>query len=217
MNFQAHHSAVAAAVALADAEEKGEKLHSQAVAEIPNAVQMRKKNYGITELRRQAAVAPQSGNMVQHQQRPRSAIIEHSNNHQHQSNHSNDSNGRGDVHFGGSSSITQQRRPAPTRKPRPMSSVLIAPIECNPQCFYCLVEASNLCNWCREVYYCGPNHYQIHRWKSKCWPFKVKGMYVVHYANLYDHFFSLIQQNIRYYSLLFFCYLLQSIQKKENV
>ena len=36
-------------------------------------------------------------------------------------------------------------------------------------------EAKQLCNWCREVYYCGPNHYQMHRGNSRCLPFKAKG------------------------------------------
>ena len=70
---------------------------------------------------------------------------------------------------------TQQNVPFQKRKPRPASMALIAPVETRPECFYCLQEATHLCNWCRSVYYCDPGHYQMHRCHSKCWPFKVKG------------------------------------------
>ncbi len=40
-------------------------------------------------------------------------------------------------------------------------------------CFYCGEAAELLCNWCRSVFYCGQNHYQYHRHRSKCYPFKI--------------------------------------------
>ena len=73
------------------------------------------------------------------------------------------------------SNSTQPIQTLPKRKPRPASMALIAPIDTQPQCFYCMEEAAHLCNWCRVAYYCGPSHYNIHRCHSKCWPFKVKG------------------------------------------
>ena len=42
-------------------------------------------------------------------------------------------------------------------------------------CFYCGKHANHLCNWCRSVYYCCPEHYKHHRNKSKCYPFRIAG------------------------------------------
>ena len=131
LNPQTRPSAVAEAVALADAEVKGVSLGSQNGMQAPNVVMRRPlSNFMVNTL---------------------------------------------DVGDSNTSHNVQQKQPVLRRKPRPSSMALIAPIETQPQCFYCLEDASHVCNWCRVVYYCGPSHYNIHRCHSKCWPFKVKG------------------------------------------
>ena len=140
LNPQLRYSAVAEAVALADAEGKGETINSQNVSQSHNVVRRRVQS-----------------------SRPLSTVILDSID-------SGSCNVRTDP---------QQNVPFQKRKPRPASMALIAPVEIPPQCFYCLEEASHLCNWCRSVYYCGPSHYQMHRCHSKCWPFKVKGSMTV--------------------------------------
>ena len=136
LNPQVRYSAVAEAVALADAEGKGETFNSRNVEQSHNVVRRRVQS-----------------------SRPLSTVIVDSVD-----------SGRSNVTHNPQPNVPFQKR-----KPRPASTALIAPVETRPECFYCLQEATHLCNWCRSVYYCGPGHYQMHRCHSKCWPFKVKG------------------------------------------
>ena len=135
INPQARYSAVAEAVALADAERKGNTVNSQNAPGNQNAVRRMQSSRPLCKLTVTTA----------------------------DSDHSNAPND------------LPQNNPFPKRKSKPSSMALVAPIEVQPECFYCLEPASHLCNWCRVVYYCGPSHYNIHRCHSKCWPFKVKG------------------------------------------
>ena len=174
VNPQGHYSAVAEAVALADAEEKGTITDFRSIPPPPQnfvrrnpssiaaavALAGAEETQKINDFR---SIPPAPQNVVRRNpsNRPLSTIIAGSI--------------QGVDQNGGSSDMQTQRRIVPTRKPRPSSMALIAPIQSPPQCFYCLEEAKQLCNWCREVYYCGPNHYQMHRGNSKCLPFKAKG------------------------------------------
>ena len=190
-NPQARFSAVAEAVALADAEEKGETSNSQAIPQYQNVVRRRPApssnrplstfltdsldaanhpnahDNGLLENMSNSQAIPQYQNVVRRRpapssSRPLSTFLTDSVD---VANHPN-------AHHNGS----LENNPTQKRKPRPASMAVIPPIETPPECFYCLGEGTHLCNWCRAVYYCGPSHYNIHRCHSKCWPFKVKGL-----------------------------------------
>ena len=190
-NPQARFSAVAEAVALADAEDRGETSNSQAIAQYQNVVRRRPApsssrplstfltdsvdaanhpnahDNGLLENTSNSQAIPQYQNVVRRRpapssSRPLSTFLTDSVD---AANHPN-------THHNG----LLENNPIPKRKPRPASMAVIPPIETAPECFYCLGEGTHLCNWCRAVYYCGPSHYNIHRCHSKCWPFKVKGL-----------------------------------------
>ena len=190
-NPQARFSAVAEAVALADAEDRGETSNSQAITQYQNVVRRRPApsssrplstfltdsvdaanhpnahDNGLLENTSNSQAIPQYQNVVRRRpapssSRPLSTFLTDSVD---AANHPN-------THHNG----LLENNPIPKRKPRPASMAVIPPIETAPECFYCLGEGTHLCNWCRAVYYCGPSHYNIHRCHSKCWPFKVKGL-----------------------------------------
>ena len=190
-NPQARFSAVAEAVALADAEDRGETSNSQAITQYQNVVRRRPApsssrplstfltdsvdaanhpnahDNGLLENTSNSQAIPQYQNVVRRRpapssSRPLSTFLTDSVD---TANHPN-------THHNG----LLENNPIPKRKPRPASMAVIPPIETAPECFYCLGEGTHLCNWCRAVYYCGPSHYNIHRCHSKCWPFKVKGL-----------------------------------------
>ena len=48
-----------------------------------------------------------------------------------------------------------------------------------PECFFCGKRCSQeivleLCQYCNDVYYCGPTHFEYHRPESQCYPYIVK-------------------------------------------
>ena len=48
-----------------------------------------------------------------------------------------------------------------------------------PECFFCGKRNSNevlleLCQYCKDVYCCGPTHFEYHRPESQCFPYIVK-------------------------------------------
>ena len=181
-NPHARFSAVAEAVALADAEEKGETSNSQAIPQYQNVVRRRPAPSSSRPL---STFLPDSVDVVNHPNAHHNGLLDNNpipvrrrpapSSNRPLSTFLTDSVGvvnHPDAQYNG----LLENNPIPKRKPRPASMAVIPPIETAPECFYCLGEGTHLCNWCRAVYYCGPSHYNIHRCHSKCWPFKVKGL-----------------------------------------
>ena len=91
----------------------------------------------------------------------------------------------GGVHFE-SSSPKFGRHGVKRQAPLPLNEV--------PRCFLCQAEASHVCNWCRLVSYCSPEHYKYHRTKSKCWPFQVREIHFAWHSSRLKNF---LVNNIR--------------------